>query len=259
MAGEIKSRAQSVNDKKWYYFPLKSLIAEHGGYDENNFVNWCEYTGLKDKNGKEYYDCDIMQWIQPDYTSTRLEKVVRHDGGWWIADLKTGEVMIPLRAKEAILRTIIGNVYENPELIGRVSQERYLARRCTYQEAKLLTETQAEISFKAGADAEHAKLSKVTDKKLAEIVITVLKEVASVASTNTMLHHHFGSNKYVKDLKGFDDYARDILSRISTVLKAREGEVVKKAYQEGAKSRQDEIDGLNRDFNIVTKGGQLNE
>lgn len=75
------------------------------------------YTGLEDKNGAEYADSDIMEWRQGDYVSQRLEKVVWHEAGWWIADLLIeGDLLMPLTAKQAKLRTIIGNIYENPEL-----------------------------------------------------------------------------------------------------------------------------------------------
>jgi len=80
-----------------------------------------QYTGLEDKKGQEYADEDIMQWIQPDYTSQRLEKVVWHDGSWWIADLQSGDLILSLTAVQAGLRTIIGNTYENPELAGATS------------------------------------------------------------------------------------------------------------------------------------------
>ena len=82
-----------------------------------------QYTGLKDKNGKEYADCDIMQWRQVGYTSKRLEKVVWHEAGWWIADLISGDLLIPLTATQAELRTIIGNIYENPELLEATHEQ----------------------------------------------------------------------------------------------------------------------------------------
>lgn len=77
-----------------------------------------EYTGLKDKNGIEYADQDIMQWVNDGYTSKRLEKIVWNDGAWWIADLTSNDLLTPLTAKEAALRIIIGNVFKNTELLG---------------------------------------------------------------------------------------------------------------------------------------------
>jgi len=113
---EIKFRAWDKRGKSFVYFTVKlgkEVFLAPDEYSEE----LCLFTGLNDKNGKEIYEGDIMQWKQHDYISQRLEKVVWHESGWWIADLITGDLLCPLTANEAKLRTIIGNIYENPELL----------------------------------------------------------------------------------------------------------------------------------------------
>lgn len=72
-----------------------------------------QFTGLHDKQGKEYFDGDVAQWIAKDYVSKFLEKIVWHDGSWWFVDLITGDLLVLAKEKEATLRTIVGNIYMN--------------------------------------------------------------------------------------------------------------------------------------------------
>jgi len=69
-----------------------------------------QYTGLKDKNGKEIYEGDIIkgEWIDL-YTGLTKEKI---------------SVITDIRAiPDYINCEIIGNIYENPELLKEVEHD----------------------------------------------------------------------------------------------------------------------------------------
>jgi len=108
-----------ISDK----FPLKK-------HETNPFTNpnpyfaqqlkVMQYTGLKDKNGKEIYEGDILK-IHDDeeYQGTTVTISVEFLYGafvdsyfhWTLNNIKDYK------------REIIGNIYENPELLGRIGGE----------------------------------------------------------------------------------------------------------------------------------------
>ena len=77
-----------------------------------------QYTGLKDKNGKEIYEGDIAETIYRDnlphkgiiyFQPTRLNWSVKHSG------FTNQDLFVYSRPDCSV--EIVGNIYENPELL----------------------------------------------------------------------------------------------------------------------------------------------
>lgn len=101
----------------------------HGGVDVDyscdkmsNFAGGpdtlMQFTGLKDKNGKEIYEHDIVI-ISTKYPKKKVAQIIGRDWetGGWCFTYDTGEAMRDITRGEKGVLEVIGNIYENPELL----------------------------------------------------------------------------------------------------------------------------------------------
>ena len=127
---EIKFRAWDKRTRKMVYtgFHLLGEVSafdllyqygmEHGKRKDepgllrlNSFVIM-EYTGLKDKNGKEIFEDDLI--INQSRNNKKPIKVIFKEGAF---KMKYQGIIPYLTEYECLESEVIGNIYENPELM----------------------------------------------------------------------------------------------------------------------------------------------
>ena len=122
---EIKFRIWDIEEKKFIinkkdkisYWDTKKCTSERIDFDNNSVeintkdrYSFLQYTGLNDVKGREIYEGDIICEQYGEYY-----KVVFKNGSFRAEDEEYSLDLIDLVAQKC---EVIGNIYENSELLG---------------------------------------------------------------------------------------------------------------------------------------------
>jgi uncharacterized phage protein (TIGR01671 family) len=81
-------------------------------------IELMQFTGLLDKNGSEIYEGDLLRIDMEKFgVSDAVYKVIWEDDGWALKDL-SDDTLPAYIFHDKDRQEVIGNVYENPELLA---------------------------------------------------------------------------------------------------------------------------------------------
>lgn len=121
---EIKFRVWNIKTKNWLKDEgLQFLMINYAKvldplnhlFDPYHQVAYQQFTGLKDKNGKDIYERDIVLLDSPQ----KMYEIYFDEGGFMGKNHKFGdtfEIKTHINKFNNRLR-VIGNIYEHPELL----------------------------------------------------------------------------------------------------------------------------------------------
>lgn len=128
---EIKFRGKRIDNGQWAYGDLndysyspKIVVPSEGVMYDVDPATVGQYTGLADRHNVEIYKGDIVRINHPqDTTGDFTNKLGRvfwwdEEGGWYHGheSVKDGSGRPPKRMWP--FTEVVGNVYDNPELLG---------------------------------------------------------------------------------------------------------------------------------------------
>lgn len=120
----IKFRAWHPDEGNMYYFNCFKEITDWQADDfyradntDDACVDFMQFTGLHDKNGKEIYEGDIVKsfFVDTDEAGNEIYK-------YYIIEVKYDEVLCSYKIDKFMNLEVIGNIYENKELLNETNR-----------------------------------------------------------------------------------------------------------------------------------------
>lgn len=114
LAIDFESKIVSCRCFKWKYGPSNPINLDDLALEQ--------FTGLKDKNGKDIYEGDILAWHSNIYRKHDWVGLVLYRGAGFAVQESDKSYSSPewldcACRKDANIIEVIGNIHENPELL----------------------------------------------------------------------------------------------------------------------------------------------
>jgi uncharacterized phage protein (TIGR01671 family) len=118
-------RAWNNKKKEWQHKEPCDILGEmillggwmnHVSIRDLNEIVVMQFSGLRDKNGKEIYEGDIVRYVDnPTFIESSISEVIFDLGSFKLKDTK-----IHLHDIDSKWLTVLGNIFDNPELITNI-------------------------------------------------------------------------------------------------------------------------------------------
>lgn len=129
---EILFRGKEVKSSDWYYGDIFHSSMNVDTARIHDYINRAnveiipdtlgQYTGLTDKNGTKIFEGDIVRISEDYYDGLHYSgnEVYYSDGAFCVEyeTLEYDVTSIGFLVREGVEVEVIGNIYDNPELIG---------------------------------------------------------------------------------------------------------------------------------------------
>jgi len=111
---EIKFRAWDINENKMKYENYFGSTADLLNWSYNYACEIMQFTGLKDKNGKEIFDGDIVKYNDALF----IVEWDNDSGCFYLNKITQDNIIHDIRMNRLDIGAVIkGNKFENPELL----------------------------------------------------------------------------------------------------------------------------------------------